>query len=111
MALRQPIYGECVKKSVFILLLLVAVGVSLLVFVVPSTERRFLGVCLASAGILNILWHRRLALQILRWVPYMPKSLSAFWVQIGTEGARLLYLWIGLILLVAGLSIALRSLL
>jgi len=96
-------------RWVVALLLVIAAGVSWLLYRIPPSVGRLPGGFLLAIGALNILLHRRLGRQIFAWGHSMSPIVARFWERGGETGAQLLYLGIGLILAVAGCVLLIRS--
>ena len=92
-----------------ILLAPVATGVSWLAHKIPSSLGKGPGGVLVAIGVFNVLLHRRLGRQISSRSQSMPPLVARFWNQGGERGAQLLYLGIGIILVVAGGVLLIRS--
>jgi hypothetical protein len=97
-------------RIVIILLVLICAGIGGLLFKIPSDSYRFLGTCLIAVGIFNALLHKTFGRQTYEWAHSMPKFVTGFWDTIGKEGAQFLYLGIGVILIVAGVVLLIKSL-
>jgi hypothetical protein len=97
------------RRSLLILLAVIFIGISGLLCLIPPGEFRFLGAGLAVIGAINLLLHKRIGDRSLEWAQSMPPFIVGFWTRIGKEGARLLYLWIGIMLVAAGLCALLIS--
>ena len=80
-----------------------------LLFVVPSSVSRGVGICLIAIGALNILAHRKSGRQLFSWALSMPSFVANFWRFIGKEEAQFLYLGIGVILGTTGLLLLAKS--
>ena len=85
---------------VVILLVVIAAGVSWLLYWIPPSLGRLPGGFLLAVGALNILLHRRIGRQTFGWARLMPPVVARFWGCGGEKGAQLLYLGIGIILAV-----------
>jgi len=94
---------------IFALLVIIAVGVTWLVSVVPPSLSKFFGGCLIAAGALNILLHRRSGRQTFEMTRTMSPFIANFWERIGKEGAQVLYFGIGIVLALAGTFLLVKS--
>jgi len=97
------------KRALIALIILIAAGVTGLLFVVPSSGSRFFGTCLVAAGTFNILLHKTFGRQAFDWTRSSPSFVANFWQFIGKEGAQFLYLGIGTILAAAGVFLLIKS--
>ena len=98
------------RCAVIILLFLICSGMSWLLFVVPTSLYRFVGICLIASGAFNVLMYRRFGRQNFDWAHSMPPFVLNFWDYIGKDGAQFLYLGIGVILATCGTFLLIRSL-
>jgi hypothetical protein len=95
----------------FTFLGVIALGLGVLVYVIPSDGDRFFGSCLLAFGAMNALFHRRLGRQVFKQGRSMPPDMvRRFWEIGGERGTQLLYLGIGLILSAAGGVLIIKSL-
>ncbi len=97
------------RRALIALLILIAAGVTGLLFVLPSDGSRFFGTCLVVTGVFNVLLYKTFGRQIFDWTRSMPFFGGNFWGFIGKEGAQFLYLGIGTILAAAGLVLLIKS--
>jgi hypothetical protein len=97
------------RRALISLLILIAAGVTFLLFVVPSSGSRFIGTALVAAGAFNVLLHKTFGRQAFDWTRSMPSFAANFWRFIGKEGAQFLYLGIGTILAAAGVFLLIKS--
>ena len=89
------------KRVLFVLFGLVSVVFVAFLFVLPSSESGFVGASLVAGGALYILLHRISG----RWAHKQGRAIpgvSDLWSNLGVEGAQLLYLGIGVIVIAAG---------
>jgi len=91
------------------LLILIAAGITVLLFMLPSGGSRFFGTCLVAVGAFNVLLHKAFGRQAFDWTRSMPSLVANFWRFIGMEGAQFLYLGIGVIFVAAGLLLLAKS--
>jgi hypothetical protein len=84
------------------LLVAITAGVGFLVSRVPSDGWKLGGVFLLTMGAVNILLHRRVGRQVFVHAQSMPAIVARFWQCGGEDGAKFLYLGIGIILFIAG---------
>jgi len=97
------------RRALIALLILIAAGITFLLFVIPSSGTRFIGTALVAAGAFNVLLHRTFGRQAFDWTRSIPSFVAKFWQFIGQEGAQFLYLGIGSILAAAGFFLLITS--
>ena len=94
---------------VIFLLIVITIGVTWLVSVVPPSLNRFFGGSMVAAGAINVLLRRRFGRQTFDSTRSMPGFIAKFWERIGNEGAQSLYLGIGMVLTLAGFFLLIKS--
>lgn len=91
------------------LLIVIAAGVSWLLYQIPPSLGKLPGGFLLAIGAVNILLHRRIGRQIFGWAHSMPPVVARFWECGGEKAAQFLYLGIGIILAVGGGVLLIKS--
>ena len=94
--------------AISIILFAVIAGLVSLLFMLSPGDSQFIGICLVSIGIVEILLHRMTGRRTFSWGRKMPFA-SSTWDQIGIQGAQILYLGIGVSCAVVGVLFLVKS--
>jgi hypothetical protein len=95
---------------VFVILLTVVAGLVSWLFLLSPGDSQFVGTCLVGIGIVEIVLHRWTGRRNFSWGRKMPFA-SRMWDRIGSRGAQLLYLGIGVSCTVVGVLFLAKSVL
>jgi hypothetical protein len=110
MWLQEMSTASTAKRGIIVILTVALVGVAAFIYVIPRSEYRFVGSCLIAIGAINCVLHRAIAQRSLAWAESVGGPFAGFWIKAGKEGAQMLYLGIGLVLITAGLLAVLLAL-
>lgn len=97
------------RLAIVLLLIVVLAGVGWLISMVPSSLARLVASGLIGAGLLNVFLHRSFGRQSFEWSQSLPFLVSTPWRKMGMGGAQALYLGIGMVLVLAGCVLLIKT--